>query len=177
MLRGRLLCADPGRRGIHKTCGFVYSLSNLISKLIKMLKNLDERLLAALRDNARISTSELARTLDVSRATVQNRIRQMEQSGVIEGYTVRLGQAWRDKRIRAHVLVEVEQRRSPTVTRQLEQLAPVTALYVISGNYDLILELEVDSTGALSRQLDDIGSLPGVLRTTSSVILETRLRQ
>ena len=48
---------------------------------------------------------------------------------------------------------------------------------MISGNYDLILELEVDSTGALSRQLDDIGLLTGVLRTTSSVILETRVRQ
>ena len=142
-----------------------------------MLKPIDERLLSALRKDARMSTSELARSLDVSRATVQNRIKRLEQQGIIEGYTVRLGQAWRDKRIRAHVLVEVEQRRSPAVTQQLEQLEHVTALYVISGNYDLILELEVDSTGALSHLLDDIGSLPGVLRTTSSVILETRLRQ
>lgn len=142
-----------------------------------MKPTLDQRLLACLRRNARMSTSELARQLDVSRATVQNRIRKLEDAGIIEGYTVRLGQTWRDKRIRAHVLVEVEQRRSAEVTRRLEQLESVAALYVISGNYDLILELEVDSTGALSQQLDDIGVLPGVLRTTSSVILETRVRQ
>lgn len=142
-----------------------------------MTRSLDDRLLSALRRNARLSTSELARQLDVSRATVQNRIRKLEDAGIIEGYTVRLGQNWRDKRIRAHVLVEVEQKRSAEVTRRLEQLESVAALYVISGNYDLILELEVDSTGALSRQLDDIGLLTGVLRTTSSVILETRVRQ
>lgn len=142
-----------------------------------MTSALDDRLLSALRRNARISTSELARQLDVSRATVQNRIRRLEDAGIIEGYTVRLGQNWRDKRIRAHVLVEVEQKRSAEVTRRLEQLDCVAALYVISGNYDLILELEVDSTGALSRQLDEIGLLTGVLRTTSSVILETRVRQ
>ncbi|ORE87303.1 AsnC family transcriptional regulator [Oceanococcus atlanticus] len=142
-----------------------------------MTSSLDDRLLSALRRNARLSTSELARQLDVSRATVQNRIRKLEDAGIIEGYTVRLGQSWRDKRIRAHVLVEVEQKRSAEVTRRLEQLDSVAALYVISGNYDLILELEVDSTGALSRQLDDIGLLTGVLRTTSSVILETRVRQ
>lgn len=142
-----------------------------------MTSSLDDRLLSALRRNARLSTSELARQLDVSRATVQNRIRKLEDAGIIEGYTVRLGQSWRDKRIRAHVLVEVEQKRSAEVTRRLEQLESVAALYVISGNYDLILELEVDSTGALSRQLDDIGLLTGVLRTTSSVILETRVRQ
>lgn len=142
-----------------------------------MTSSLDDRLLSALRRNARLSTSELARQLDVSRATVQNRIRKLEDAGIIEGYTVRLGQNWRDKRIRAHVLVEVEQKRSAEVTRRLEQLDSVAALYVISGNYDLILELEVDSTGALSRQLDDIGLLTGVLRTTSSVILETRVRQ
>ncbi len=142
-----------------------------------MTSSLDDRLLSALRRHARLSTSELARQLDVSRATVQNRIRKLEDAGIIEGYTVRLGQNWRDKRIRAHVLVEVEQKRSAEVTRRLEQLDSVAALYVISGNYDLILELEVDSTGALSRQLDDIGLLTGVLRTTSSVILETRVRQ
>ncbi len=142
-----------------------------------MTSTLDDRLLSALRRNARISTSELARQLDVSRATVQNRIRRLEDAGIIEGYTVRLGQNWRDKRIRAHVLVEVEQKRSAEVTRRLEQLDCVAALYVISGNYDLILELDVDSTGALSRQLDEIGLLTGVLRTTSSVILETRVRQ
>ncbi|RZO87053.1 MAG: Lrp/AsnC family transcriptional regulator [Oceanococcus sp.] len=142
-----------------------------------MTSSLDDRLLSALRRNARLSTSELARQLDVSRATVQNRIRKLEDAGIIEGYTVRLGQNWRDKRIRAHVLVEVEQKRSAEVTRRLEQLDSVAALYVISGNYDLILELEVDSTGALSGQLDDIGLLTGVLRTTSSVILETRVRQ
>ncbi len=142
-----------------------------------MTVSLDERLLTRLRQDARISTSDLARQLDVSRATVQNRMRKLEASGVIEGYTVRLGQAWRDKRIRAHVLVEVEQRRSPQVTRQLELLDHVVALYVISGNYDLILELEVESTGALSRVLDEIGGMSGVLRTTSSVILETRLRR
>ena len=142
-----------------------------------MTSSLDDRLLSALRRNARLSTSELARQLDVSRATVQNRIRKLEDAGIIEGYTVRLGQNWRDKRIRAHVLVEVEQKRSAEVTRRLEQLDSVAALYVISGNYDLMLALEVDSTGALSGQLDDIGLLTGVLRTTSSVILETRVRQ
>ncbi|MGJ8667874.1 MAG: Lrp/AsnC family transcriptional regulator [Oceanococcus sp.] len=142
-----------------------------------MTNSLDDRLLTALRTNARLSTSALARQLDVSRATVQNHIHQLESAGVIEGYTLRLGQAWREKRIRAHVLVEVEQRRSAKVTEELEQLEHVAALYVISGNYDLILELEVDSTGALSRLLDDIGRLSGVMRTTSSVILETRLRR
>ena len=50
----------------------------------------DRKLLAALIDNARISTAELARTVGLSAPSVAERIRRLEEAGVIEGYTVRI---------------------------------------------------------------------------------------
>ena len=47
----------------------------------------DQRLLALLRDNARMSVIDMAKTLGVSRGTVQNRMRRLENQGVITGYT------------------------------------------------------------------------------------------
>ena len=50
----------------------------------------------------------------------------------------------------------------------------ITALYAISGEYDLIAIVTAESTEELSRLLDDIANLEGIERTNSSVILETK---
>jgi len=54
------------------------------------MDNTDKQLLALLRKDARMPVVNLAKVLNVSRATVQNRINKLEQSGVILGYTVKL---------------------------------------------------------------------------------------
>ena len=53
------------------------------------MDDIDQQLLALLRENARATTSDLARKLGLSRTTVQSRIDRMERSGVVIGYTVR----------------------------------------------------------------------------------------
>jgi len=142
-----------------------------------MSDSLDERIIVALREDARLSSTALARRLGVSRATVHNRMARLEREGVITGYTVRLGEAYRAGQVAAHVLVEMEQRLTAQVTGQLGRLNEVQALYAISGDYDLIVVLSAPSTGALSQLLDRISELRGVLRTKSSVILETKLQR
>ena len=57
----------------------------------KVISEQDERLLSILRTNARTSVSDLARALNLSRSTVQNRIARLESSGVIKGYVVEYG--------------------------------------------------------------------------------------
>lgn len=143
----------------------------------KMPSALDLRLIQALRENARSSTTALARELEVSRATVQNRLRKLEADGTIRGYTVLLGENYRRGLIAAHVLVEVEQRLTAQLSRALQAIPQISALYAISGDFDLIVVLEAQGTEALSQLLDQISSLDGVIRTKSSVILETKLQR
>lgn len=138
------------------------------------MKKLDNELLALLRSNARISTSALARALDVSRSTVQSRLQKLEADGVIQGYSVVLGEGYRASRMRAHVLITVEQRRTPRLNRQLEAICEIVALHAISGEFDLIVEVEAAGPQALNQVLDQISALEGVQRTQTSVILETR---
>jgi len=142
-----------------------------------MSDSLDERIIAALREDGRLRSTALARRLGVSRATVHNRMARMEREGTITGYTVVLGEGYRAGQVEAHVLVEVEQRLTAQVTDQLRRLTDVQALYAISGDYDLIVVVAAPSTGALSQLLDRISELRGVLRTKSSVILETKLQR
>ena len=140
-----------------------------------MLSHTDQILLSLLRENARLSTAELARRLGVSRTTVQSRIERLEARGVISGYGVRLSPAYEEGLVRAHVLLTVTPKLADKVVRGLRALTPVRTLHSVSGNFDMIVIVESSSIGDLDALLDQIGAMEGVERTLSSIILSTRI--
>lgn len=140
----------------------------------KRLDPADSRLLALLQTDARLSTSELARRLGLSRSTVQSRMQRLRERGIITGFTVQLGEAYASQLVRAHVLIKVAQKLTGLTLARLPQMPGVMSLYAISGDYDLIAVVAAQSTQELSRLLDEIANLEGIERTNSSVILETK---
>jgi DNA-binding Lrp family transcriptional regulator len=153
-----------------------YAITLLILTIFMgILMNLmDTKLLALLRENARRSTSELARELNVSRSTLQSRINKLEQNGIIKGYTVEYADEYENRLVSAHVLIMVHQKLTARTNRELHAIPQVKSLYAISGDYDLMAVLMTETTEALSATLDNIGNLEGVERTNSSFILETK---
>ena len=142
-----------------------------------MISKQDQRLLLHLRQNARCSVSDLARALDLSRSTVQNRIAKLEASGVIRGYSVELGGEYTATQVEAHVSIKVFQKLTARTNAALEQISQVSQWYSVSGEYDLIAIVQAQSLEELSAVLDEIGNLEGVERTNSAVVLETRFRR
>lgn len=142
-----------------------------------MISQSDQALLSLLRNNARASVSDLARTLNLSRSTVQNRIARLEASGVIRGYSLALGGKYTANQVEAHVSIKVHQKLTARTNRALEQISAVAQLYAVSGEYDLLAIVQAQSLEALSAVLDQIGNLEGVERTNSAVVLETRFRR
>ncbi len=135
----------------------------------------DRRLLSLLRENARASTAALARELKVSRTTVQSRIARLERSKVIAGYTVRTSEAHERGTIRAMVMITVAPKQSAGVEAAVRRMPDVRALHSVSGPFDMIAEAATPSIGDMDALIDRIGALDGVERTTSSVILSTRI--
>ena len=135
----------------------------------------DRRLLSLLRENARASTAALARELKVSRTTVQSRIARLERSRVITGYTVRTSEAHERGTIRAMVMITVAPKQSAGVEAAVRRMPDVRALHSVSGPFDMIAEAATPSIGDMDALIDRIGALEGVERTTSSVILSTRI--
>jgi len=148
-------------------------LVKLMSIFVKM-DNIDKKLLSLLRVNARIPTSKLARQLGISRSTVQSRLNRLENKNVIAGYTVQYGSDYEGQLIRAHVLIKVAQKLTGRAYVSMNKIPEITALYAISGDYDLIAIITAHSTEELSKLLDEVANLPGIERTNSSVILETK---
>lgn len=135
----------------------------------------DEHLLAALRENARTPTSELARRLGLSRTTVQARMERLERDGVIAGYTVKLGDDYDRSLIRAHVMITVAPKAAAGVTAALKKFDEVRRLHSVGGSFDMIADVAASDVGALDQIIDAIGALDGVERTMSSIILSTRI--
>jgi DNA-binding Lrp family transcriptional regulator len=141
------------------------------------LDETDRALLALLRDNARAPTADLARRLKLSRTTVQSRLARLERERVIAGYTVAVGDEAEAALVRAHVLITLEPRKSAPIETALRRIDEVRTLHSVSGPFDLIAIVAASSIGELDRLIDRIGALDGVERTTSAIVLSTRIQR
>jgi DNA-binding Lrp family transcriptional regulator len=135
--------------------------------------DLDSKLIALLRDNARMSVASLAKQLRVARGTVQNRLARLEQDGTIVGYTVRLRPHVEEQRIRALMTVAVEGNRTEAVIRSLRGDPAVGALHTTNGRWDIVAELRADSLEAFDRVLARIRLVEGISNTETSLLLST----
>ncbi len=135
----------------------------------------DRELIALLGQNARMSVAALAKKLSLSRTTVQARLERLEREGVISGYGVRLSEAYLSGLIRAHVLITIAPKALSAVTASLNAIPQVTTLHSVSGTFDLIAIVAAPSISELDQLIDEIGTIDGVERTLSSIILSTRI--
>ena len=141
------------------------------------LDRTDTALLALLRDDARAPTAELARKLKLSRTTVQSRMERLQRQRVISGFTVTVPDELEAHLVRAHVLITLAPKRSSAIEVALRKIAEVRVLHSVSGPFDLIAIVAAASIGELDALIDRIGSLDGVERTTSAIVLSTRIQR
>ena len=141
------------------------------------MDDIDRQLLARLRDNARASTAALGRALGLSRTTVQSRIARLERAKVITGYTVRTSDTAERGHIRAYVMITVGPKQSGGVEQALRRMSEVRGLHSVNGAFDMIVEATTPTIGDMDALIDRIGALEGVERTTSSIILSTKIER
>ncbi|MBK9572666.1 MAG: Lrp/AsnC family transcriptional regulator [Rhodoferax sp.] len=137
------------------------------------MDDLDHQLIGLLRQNARQNVADLAHRLKVSRGTVTNRIRKLEDEQIIVGYTVRLKPEAEPERIRAWMGVLVEGNQTRRVIASLLGEPGVSALHDTNGRWDLLAELEVRSMSDLSAVLERVRLITGIRSTETSIHLTT----
>lgn len=135
----------------------------------------DRQILALLREDGRASTAQLGRRLGLSRTTVHSRIERLLARQVITGFTVRMGPDQERGQIQAQVMITVVPKLQARAEAALRRLPEVRKLYAVSGQHDCIAIVVTDTVGEMDRLLDLIGSLDGIDRTVSSIVLSTRI--
>ena len=137
------------------------------------MDELDHSLISLLRTNTGMNIADLAHKLGVSRGTVTNRLRKLEDTQVVVGYTVRLKPEAEPERIRAWMGVLVEGNQTRQVIASLLGEPGVSALHDTNGRWDLLAELEARSMSELSQVLERIRLISGIRSTETSIHLTT----
>ncbi|MEM7597289.1 MAG: Lrp/AsnC family transcriptional regulator [Pseudomonadota bacterium] len=138
------------------------------------MDDLDQRLIAALRHNARASLSELALILGVTRSTVRARMERLRDAGDIVGYTVVLkGDAAVDP-VRALTLISIEGRGKERILRQLDGIGQVRSVHSTNGRWDLIVEIGAATLEILDDVLSQIRRFDGVSQSETNLLLSTK---
>ncbi len=137
------------------------------------MDEVDRKLIALLREDARASIASLAKALRVARGTVTNRLARLERDGVIVGYTLRLRPQVEAQHIRALMTVLVEGNRTDAVISALRGDPAVSALHSTNGRWDIVAELRADSLESFDRVLARIRRVEGISSTETSLLLST----
>ncbi|MGE8562981.1 MAG: Lrp/AsnC family transcriptional regulator, partial [Acinetobacter bohemicus] len=134
------------------------------------MNDTDSQILGLLRDNARMSITDLANKIRVSRATVQKRIEYMEMNGIIMGYTIRIKPSANQNTIRAWMNIMVEGTQTRAVVKALRLDSAVQTLHTTNGKWDLLVELESDSLESFDKILERIRNISGIYNTETSIL-------
>jgi len=141
------------------------------------MDDIDQRLIDLLRGDARAPVARLARALGLSRTTVQSRLERLERSGVVAGYTIRLAEGRDYGLIHAYVMMTVANRRANEVVASARKMPAVRRLQAVSGPFDLVAAITTASVAEMDAAIDALGDIPGVERTTSSIVLASKIER
>jgi DNA-binding Lrp family transcriptional regulator len=139
------------------------------------IDTLDRELISLLKVNARLPVVKLAKALGCARSTVQLRLKALEDSGVLTGYTVGVAQAQVGRRIRAIVLISIDSKHEHEVVKALARRHEIDKIYSVSGRYDLCAMLATESTQELDAVIDRMRAIKGVEDTFSTILLSSKL--
>jgi DNA-binding Lrp family transcriptional regulator len=136
-----------------------------------------ETLLKLLRDNPRISVSELSKLLNISEDEVNKRIKQLQDNGIILGYRTVLNEEKLGlDLVRALIEVKITPERGGGFDRLAERIAKyneVRSCYLMSGAYDLMVIVEGDSLKDVARFVSEkLATIPGVISTSTHFMLK-----
>ena len=134
----------------------------------------DHGLISALRENARVSLSDLAHRLGVSRTTVRSRIERLQQRGDILGFTVVLKDDALHDPVRGIMMIGIEGRGTDRIVRQLTGLPELRAVHSTNGRWDVIAEIGTNSLEDFDSTLAKIRRMDGVTSSETSLLLSTR---
>jgi Lrp/AsnC family transcriptional regulator for asnA, asnC and gidA len=113
----------------------------------------------------------LANKLGVSVGTAYNRVKNLEATGVVKGYTVVLDPTKLGFELTAIILIQAVGRHLAEVEKEIAKTANVVAVYDIAGEYDAAVVAKFKDRTSLNNYLKNLLATPYVKRTVTNVAL------
>ncbi len=138
------------------------------------MNNLDASIVALLKRNACISVTQMSHELGVSRVTVYSHIKKMENSGVINGYTVPLGAEEFLHNVCGWILINVSANEEEDIISQMIVMPKISRLYTTNGRWDLAVEIQTPTLEAFDVVIPRLRQIPSIRETDTSLLLSSR---
>lgn len=140
------------------------------------LDRIDHSIIRELQKNARITITELASRVGLSKTPCQVRMRRLEEQGVINGYTVLVNQTRLGQSHIAFAQVTLNDTSSDALkafNSAVKQISAIEQCHMIAGNFDYLMKVRTRNMAEYRQVLgEQISALPHVLQTSSFVVME-----
>jgi Lrp/AsnC family transcriptional regulator, leucine-responsive regulatory protein len=158
-------------RGINRLLVFCASYGTFGS----MIDEMDRRILSLLQQDARLPNAEIARRVGMAPSATLERLRKLEERGVIVGYEVRLDPRKLGLGVTAFIFVKAQDKQGEVDTgERLKQHPNVLEVHHIAGEDCYLAKVRTTDTEELGRLLRaDFNNLPGVQSTRTTIVLGT----
>ncbi|MDA9773484.1 Lrp/AsnC ligand binding domain-containing protein [Saprospiraceae bacterium] len=139
-----------------------------------MLDAKDVKILNALLNNSRTSTTKISESMKISNVATQQRISKLEKMGVIKGYTATLDYTMADYKTIAYLGIFLEQAKNyPSVIEQLNKVPQISEAHFTTGNYSIFAKIYARNNMHLMEILSEkIQNIQGVARTETFISLQ-----
>jgi DNA-binding Lrp family transcriptional regulator len=136
-----------------------------------MIDEIDEKILALLEENARMTYVEIGNLVGLSEGAVRNRIQSLVSDKVIKRFTIEKSIS---HGVRALTMIAVEPG-VPTfeVSTKVNQLEGVERIYEVTGEYDIVMVSNGNNIEAINKVIEEIRKISGVEKTNTIIVLRT----
>jgi DNA-binding Lrp family transcriptional regulator len=134
-------------------------------------ENLDRKLVNSLLGDGRASLRSLAEELDVSVTTVSNHLSDLEDQGIIQGYTPKVDYDKLGYDVTAVLQLKVEGTALEDVTADLHGHRQMVSVYEVTGDHDIIAIGKFEDTDDMNDEIKTLLSDPGITESNTSVVL------
>ncbi len=140
----------------------------------RTIDEIDLKILTILQEKARVPNAEVARQIGMAPSAVLERIRKLEDRGIIDGYEVRLNPDIFQQGLLAFIYVSVHPGCSAVMTTALASVSGVQDVHQIAGDDGYLLKVRVADNAVLGRILaEEVGLIEGVHHTRTQIVLNT----
>ncbi|WP_223066318.1 Lrp/AsnC family transcriptional regulator [Paenibacillus caui] len=139
------------------------------------MDSVDSKIVDALKENSRMTVSEISKRVNLSIPAVTERMRKMEESGLIEAYTIKINRAKMNYKLLAFILVQLDRTEHIQSFRESVTLCvSVLECHHVAGEYDYLLKVLVEDTEHLEYFLSHtLKNIPSVQKSNTMISLSS----
>lgn len=143
----------------------------MVSNLLAKIDETDQGILMLLQEDSRLSFNKIASKLGISVGTAFNRIKSLEDEGVLKQYTILVDYSKLGFTMTAIVLIQAEGTHLVDVENEIADMKNVVSVYDITGDYDIAIVVRFKDRTELNAFVKKLLSMPYIKRTVTNVAL------